>query len=157
MRANCVSGRSRERKFTSPVAFLLSSHDHRAGWIDRLGALVGWWCGAKRTHSPASQGAGAMQCSGWIDGLGALVGWWCGAERTHSPASQGADACARDSSSATLYFSARPSGILPAKNVLHSISPDMQPMTSLFRTAPAELTGGAVKSFFENFDEICRF
>ena len=30
MRVNGGSGRIRERKFTSPAAFLLSSHDHHA-------------------------------------------------------------------------------------------------------------------------------
>ena len=34
--ANVVSGRSREREFTSPAASLLSSHDHPAGWIRRF-------------------------------------------------------------------------------------------------------------------------
>ena len=44
VRVNGGSGRIRERKFTSPAAFLLSSHDHRAAW--RGG--VGWLCVALR-------------------------------------------------------------------------------------------------------------
>ena len=31
------------------------------GGSDDFGCKVGWWCGAKRTHSSASQRAGAMQ------------------------------------------------------------------------------------------------
>ena len=61
MCANVVSGRSREREFTSPAASLLSSHDHPAGRIGRF--WMRWLIGGaalKRTHSPASQGAGAM-------------------------------------------------------------------------------------------------
>ena len=61
MRANCVSGRSRERKFTSPAAFLLSSHDHRADWIDRFWGHVSVG-GAAQSARTALLRRGLAQC-----------------------------------------------------------------------------------------------